>query len=89
MKLKKKLSKQFLLKNWKMNEEEIRNLIKSKLQNMSKEQLIDMLTDIYMESIVIRKINAVSSMQRVNMRINTQFAPLNQTLNELYYEKGF
>lgn len=39
-----------------MNEEEIRNLIKSKLQNM---------------------------------RINTQFAPLNQTLNELYYEKGF
>lgn len=72
-----------------MNEEEIRNLIKSKLQNMSKEQLIDMLTDIYMESIVIRKINAVSSMQRVNMRINTQFAPLNQTLNELYYEKGF
>jgi hypothetical protein len=72
-----------------MNEEEIRNLIKSKLQNMSKEQLIDMLTDIYMESTVIRKINAVSSMQRVNMRINTQFAPLNQTLNELYYEKGF
>lgn len=72
-----------------MNEEEIRNLIKSKLQNMSKEQLIDMLTDICMESIVIRKINAVSSMQRVNMRINTQFAPLNQTLNELYYEKGF
>lgn len=72
-----------------MNEEEIRNLIKSKLQNMSKEQLIDMLTDIYMESTVVRKINAVSSMQRVNMRINTQFAPLNQTLNELYYEKGF
>jgi hypothetical protein len=60
---------------------------------MSKEQLIDMLTDmltdICMESTVIRKINAVSSMQRVNMRINTQFAPLNQTLNELYYEKGF
>ena len=72
-----------------MNEEEIRNLIKSKLQNMSKEQLIDMLTDICMESTVTRKINAVSSMQRVNMRINTQFAPLNQTLNELYYEKGF
>ena len=72
-----------------MNEEEIRNLIKSKLQNMSKEQLIDMLTDICMESTVIRKINAVSSMQRVNIRINTQFAPLNQTLNELYYEKGF
>lgn len=72
-----------------MNEEEIRNLIKSKLQNMSKEQLIDMFTDICMESTVIRKINAVSSMQRVNMRINTQFAPLNQTLNELYYEKGF
>ena len=72
-----------------MNEEKIRNLIKSKLQNMSKEQLIDMLTDIYMESTVIRKINAVSSMQRVNMRINTQFAPLNQTLNELYYKKGF
>ena len=72
-----------------MNEEEIRNLIKSKLQNMSKEQPIDMLTDICMESTVIRKINAVSSMQRVNMRINTQFAPLNQTLNELYYEKGF
>lgn len=71
-----------------MNEKEIRNLIKSKLQNMSKEQLIDMLTDIYMESTVIRKINAVSSMQRVNMRINTQFAPLNQTLNELYYKKG-
>jgi hypothetical protein len=56
---------------------------------MSKEQLIDMFTDICMESTVIRKINAVSSMQRVNMRINTQFAPLNQTLNELYYEKGF
>lgn len=73
-----------------MNEEEIRNIVKSKLQNLSKEQLIDHLTDICMDCTGIRMILGVNNISTdlinaigYNQRVNAQFAPLKQTLNDL------
>lgn len=73
-----------------MNEEEIRNLMKSKLQNLSKEQLIDTLTDIYINCTGIRMMlvannistdlrNAIGDKQHVN----ASFATIQQPLGEL------
>lgn len=67
-----------------MNEEEIRNIIKYQLKHLSKEQLIDVLTDIYMVNPAFRMTNALSSLQCTNMRdaidgiqqVNMSFAPL-------------
>lgn len=73
-----------------MNEEEIRNIVKSKLQNLSKTQLIDHLTDIYMDCTGIRMILGVNNISTdlrnaigYNRRVNAQFALLQQTLNDL------
>lgn len=46
-----------------MNDEEIRNIIKKQLKHLSKEQLIDALTDICMASPAFRMANALSSLQ--------------------------
>lgn len=46
-----------------MNDEEIRNIIKNQLKHLSKEQLIDALTDICMENPAFRMANALSSLQ--------------------------
>lgn len=74
-----------------MNEEEIRNIIKSRLQNLSKEQLIDNLTDIYMETTAIRMMCNLSSVRCTNIRddikavqrIDDSFAILQQQLGDL------
>lgn len=46
-----------------MNDEEIRNIIKNQLKHLSKEQLIDALTDICMANPAFRMANALSSLQ--------------------------
>lgn len=51
-----------------MNEEEMRNIIKGKLKNLSKEELKDVLTDICMESPAFRLTNALSSLKCTNIR---------------------
>lgn len=73
-----------------MNEEEIRNLMKNKLQNLSKEQLIDTLVDICMTSPAIRMMlvinNTSTDLRNIigdKQRVNAQFAPLQQSLGEL------
>lgn len=67
-----------------MNDEEIRNLIKIQLRHLSKELLIDALTDICMANSAFRMANALSSLQCTIMRdaidgvqrINMSFDPL-------------
>lgn len=67
-----------------MNDEEIRNIIKNQLKNLSKEQLIDALTDICMVNPAFRMANALSSLQCTIpkdvidgvQQINASFAPL-------------
>lgn len=51
-----------------MNEEEKWNTIKGKLKNLSKEELIDVLTDICMERPAFRLTNALSSLKCTNIR---------------------
>lgn len=67
-----------------MSEEEIRNIIKVQLQHLSKEQLIDVLTDICMVIPAFRMSNVLSSLQCTNIRydidrvqqVNMSFDPL-------------
>lgn len=67
-----------------MNDEEIRNIIKNQLKHLSKEQLIDTLTDICMANPAFRMANALSSLQCAIMKdaidgaqqINSSFDPL-------------
>lgn len=67
-----------------MSEEEIRNIIKIKLQHLSKEQLIDVLTDICMVIPAFRISHALSSLQCTNIKdaiggvqqVNSIFSPL-------------
>lgn len=67
-----------------MNDEEIRNLIKIQLRHLSKELLIDALTDICMANPVFRMTNVLDSLQCFNIRdvidgvqrINMSFDPL-------------
>jgi hypothetical protein len=51
-----------------MNEEEMRNIIKDKLKKLSKEELMDVLTDICMENPAFRMKNVLSSLQCTNIR---------------------
>lgn len=51
-----------------MNEEEMRNTIKDKLKKLSKEEPMDVLTDICMTSPSFRITNALSSLQCTNIR---------------------
>lgn len=67
-----------------MSEEEIRNIIKVQLQHLSKEQLIDVLTDICMVIPAFRMSNVLSSLQCTNIKdaidgvqqVNASFSPL-------------
>jgi hypothetical protein len=67
-----------------MNDEEIRNIIKIQLQHLSKEQLIDALTDIYMASPAFKIANALSDLKCTNIKdaiggvqqVNASFNPL-------------
>ena len=70
--------------------EQIRETIKSNLQKLSKEELIDTLADIFMTCSAISMIGAVSSIQCVTppispyvQHINDQFANIQQPLNKL------
>lgn len=73
-----------------MNEEEMRNTIKEQLKQLSKEQLIDTLTDICMVNPAFRITNALSSLQCTNIRdaingvqqVNASFDPLQQILKK-------
>ena len=76
--------------------EQIREIIKSNLQKLSKEELIDTLADIFMTCSAVNIIDAVSSIQCVTpsispyvQRINDQFANIQQLLSKLEKdEKG-
>lgn len=50
-----------------MNEEEMRNIIKEQLTKLSKEQLIDTLTEIRMAEPMFRIANALSNLQCTNI----------------------
>lgn len=70
--------------------EQIRKIIKDNLQKLSKEELIETLTDIFMTYSAINMIDAVSNIQHVappispyTQRINDQFANIQQPLSEL------
>lgn len=70
--------------------QQIREAIKSNLQKLSKEELIDTLTDIFVTCSAISMIDAVSSIQCVTQpispyvqRINDQFANIQQPLSKL------
>ena len=70
--------------------QQIRETIKSNLQKLSKEELIDTLADIFMACSAISMIDAVSSIQCVTQpispyaqRINDQFANIQQPLSKL------
>lgn len=73
--------------------EQIRETIKSNLQKLSKEELIDTLADIFMTCSAINMIGTVSSIQEIKspikeainqqantQRINAQFAEIKQPL---------
>lgn len=69
---------------------QIRETIKNNLQKMSKEELVDTLTDIFMTCSAISVIDAVSSIQCVTppispyiQRINDKFASVQQPITEL------
>lgn len=55
--------------------QQIRETIKNNLQKLSKEELVNTLTDIFMSCSAINMIDAVSSIQCVQ-RINDQFASI-------------
>ena len=69
-----------------MSEEEIRNIIKIKLQHLSKEQLIDVLTDICMVIPAFTMSHALGSLQCTNIKdaiggvqqVNAIFSSLQQ-----------
>lgn len=70
-----------------MNDEEIRNIIKNQLKHLSKEQLIDALTDICMANPAFRMANALSSLQCTIpkviyevQQISARFDPLQRKL---------
>lgn len=69
---------------------QIRETIKNNLQKMSKEELVDTLTDIFMTCSAISVIDAVSSIQCITppispyiQRINDKFASVQQPITEL------
>lgn len=68
-----------------MDNEEIRDIIKIQLQHLSKEQLIDSLTDICMASPALKIANALSDLKCANIKdvigggvqqVNASFNPL-------------
>ena len=70
--------------------QQIRETIKNNLQKLSKEELVDTLTDIFMTCSAISMIDAVSSIQCVTppishyiQRVNDQFASIQQPITEL------
>lgn len=73
-----------------MSEEEMRNIIKEQLKQLSKEELIDTLTDIRMGNPIFRIANALSCLQCTNMkdsidgiqRVNESFDPFQQILGK-------
>lgn len=73
-----------------MSEEEMRNIIKEQLKQLSKEELIDTLTDIRMANPIFRIANALSGLQCTNMkdsidgiqRVNESFDPFQQILGK-------
>lgn len=73
-----------------MSEEEMRNIIKEQLKQLSKEELIDTLTDIRMANPIFRIANALSSLQCTDMkdsmdgvqRVNESFDPFQQILGK-------
>ncbi|WP_195401661.1 hypothetical protein [Bacteroides ovatus] len=73
-----------------MTEEEMRNIIKEQLKQLSKEELIDTLTDIRMANPIFRIANALSCLQCTNMkdsidgiqRVNEIFDPFQQILGK-------
>lgn len=75
--------------------EQIREIIKSNLQKLNKEELIDTLADIFMTCSAVNMIDAVSSIQCVTppispyvQYINDRFVSIQQPLNILEkYEK--
>lgn len=67
--------------------QQIRETIKNNLQKLSKEELVNTLTDIYMTCSAISMIDAVSSIQCITQpippyiqRINEQFASIQQPI---------
>ena len=79
-----------------MNEEEMRNIIKDKLEKLSKEQLIDTLTAIYMSNTSYKISNAVSSIECTNIadtidgvqQVNASFDPLQSILKKEVNHEG-
>ena len=73
-----------------MSEEEMRITIKEQLKQLSKEQLIDVLTDIRMAEPMFRIANALSSLQCTNIidaidgiqRVDESFDPFQQILRK-------
>lgn len=70
--------------------QQIRETIKNNLQKLSKEELVDTLTDIFMTCSAISMIDAVSSIQCVTppishyiQRVNDQFASIQQSITGL------
>jgi len=74
-----------------MNEEGLRDIIKSKLQNLSKEQLIDALVDVCMATLAFMYVNDIHNIRCTNIaneinyvqHVNSGFATLQQTLGEI------
>ena len=67
--------------------QQIRETIKNNLQKLSKEELVNTLTDIFMTCSAISMIDAVSSIQCVTppispyvQRVNDQFASIQQPI---------
>ena len=70
--------------------QQIRETIKNNLQKLSKEELVDTLTDIFMTCSAISMIDAVNSIQCVTppispyiQRVNNQFASTQQPITGL------
>ena len=79
-----------------MNEEEMLNIIKDKLEKLSKEQLIDTLTAIYMSNTSYKISNAVSSIECTNIadtidglqQVNASFDPLKRISEKEVHHEG-
>ena len=66
-----------------MEKNQIKEVIKTRLRNYSKEELVEVLSEICINNTILGRINAMSSQQCVRNNIDTSFAECRQTFNEI------
>lgn len=65
------------------NAQQMKELLKKSLRKCSKEELVNVLAEIYMGDLASSKMNAMLTQQGTILGIDTSFAPCNQRLEIL------